>query len=181
MKRVFFLLLAVVLLLPGSGCTSRSAAKDKEEAAMPTAVPAGLKIDSFYKKYVNADGIPVVSSENVSDEALVRARKVINQLLSKRKDIKKHMVSRGCKVMIIGKDEQVCDLPEYAHICDTPENIAYWNWRARGFGGAPEHDVSASCGEENVLGLEQDKYYTESILVHEFAHIFHMVDRKSVV
>ena len=46
---------------------------------------------------------------------------------------------------------------------------------ARGFGGAPEHDLSASCGEENVLGLEGDRYRGESILVHEFAHIIHMV------
>lgn len=141
----------------------------------PTAVPATLGLDPFYKKYLDADGIPVVSSEKVRDEALVRAQKVIDQILSKRADLKKIMVHKGCKVMIIGEKEEVCEIPEYAHICDTPDNIAYWNKRARGFGGAPEHDFSASCGEENVLGLEGDRYLGESILVHEFAHIIHLV------
>lgn len=78
--------------------------------------------------------------------------------------------------MIIGEKEEVCDLPEYAHICDTPENIAYWNRRARGFGGSPEHDFSSSCGEENVCGLPGDRYVGESIMVHEFAHILHLID-----
>jgi alpha-glucosidase len=143
--------------------------------ARPTEVPASLGIDSFYKKYIDADGIPIVSSADVRDEALVRARRVIIQMLSKRADIKQYMVEKGCKVMIVGEKEEVCDIPEYAHICNTPENIAYWNRRARGFGGAPEHEVSASCGEENVLGLLTDRYMGESILVHEFAHILHMV------
>ena len=173
MKTQLIILLSIlVFTISLGGCNHR---KTAAEDVKPTSVPTTLGIDTFYQKYVDANGIPIVSSANVSDEALIRARKVITQLFLKRDDIRKHMISKGCKVMIIGKDEQVCDLPEYAHICDTPENIAYWNWRARGFGGAPEHDMSASCGEENVLGLETDKYYTESILVHEFAHIFHMV------
>jgi len=141
----------------------------------PTAVPTSLGIHAFYKKYLDADGIPVVASGNVSDEALMRARRVITQMLSKRPDIKAQMVKKGCKVMIIGEKEEVCELPEYAHICNSPENIAYLNKRARGFGGAPEDDFSASFGEENVLGLPSDRYKGESIMVHEFAHIFHMV------
>lgn len=77
--------------------------------------------------------------------------------------------------MVIGKDEDTCDLPEFAHICNSPDSIAYWNWRARGFGGAPEDEFSASCGEENLLALPQDKYTGENILIHEFAHLIHMV------
>lgn len=163
------------ILLVGSfvavSCTSGKATNKQEV----TEVPAGLNIDPFYKKYTDADGIPIVSSANVKDEALIRAGKVIGQILSKREDVKNHMIAKGCKVMVIGKNEEVCDIPEYQHICDTPENIAFWNRRARGFGGSPEHDFSASCGEENVLGLTTDKYLGESILVHEFAHILHMV------
>ena len=77
--------------------------------------------------------------------------------------------------MILGEHEEVCDLPEYAHICDTPENIVFWNKRARGFGGSPEDDYSASCGEENVLALPSDRYAGENILIHEFAHLIHTV------
>jgi len=94
-------------------------------------------------------------------------------MLSKRSDVRTVMVEKGCKLMIIGQHEQVCDLPEYKHLCNTPEKAAYWNQRARGFGGDPEGSYSASCGEENVLCLEGDRYVGESILVHEFAHLIH--------
>lgn len=77
--------------------------------------------------------------------------------------------------MVIGQKEEVCDLPEYAHICNSPENIAFWNKRARGFGGAPEDDLSSSCGEENLICLPGDRYEGENILVHEFAHLIHTV------
>ncbi len=141
----------------------------------PVAVPASLGLFPFYKKYMDANEIPVVSSEKVNDEALMRTCKVISQMLSKREDVKKAMVAKNCRFMVIAQKEEVCDIPEYAAICDTPENIAFWNKRARGFGGAPEDDYSASCGEENILSLPGDKYKGESILVHEFAHIIHTV------
>jgi alpha-glucosidase len=140
-----------------------------------SSVPISLKLDPFYKKYLDADGIPVVASENVADEALIRTRHVITVMLSKRPDVKRIMVKNGCKVMIIGRDEEVCDLPGYAHICNTPENITYLNKRARGFGGAPEDAFGASFGEENILCLESDRYKGECILVHEFAHLIHLV------
>jgi len=164
-----------VHMASGGGFAIRIQENPAGDSPVPGAVPTSLDIHAFYKKYLDADGIPVVASSNVRDEALMRARRVITQMLSKRPDIKAQMVKKGCKVMIIGEKEEVCELPEYAHICDTPENIAHWNKRARGFGGAPEDDFSASFGEENVLGLPGDRYKGESIMVHEFAHIFHMV------
>lgn len=121
-------------------------------------VPDSLQLSSFYKKYCDAEGIPVVSSAVVSNEALVRAARILPLMLAKRADVKQAMIDQRCKVMIIGEQEEVCDLPEYAHICDTPEHVAYWNRRARGFGGAPEDAFSASCGEENLLCLEGDRY-----------------------
>lgn len=138
-------------------------------------IPSGKNIPSFYKKYIETEGLYVTSSEKVSDEALLKACDIISLMLAKRADVKAHMVKKGCHVMIIGKDEATCDLPEFAHICNSPDSIAYWNWRARGFGGAPEDEFSASCGEENLLALPQDKYTGENILIHEFAHLIHMV------
>lgn len=139
-----------------------------------TAVPDSLGINRFYKKYLDAEGLPVISSDKVCDEALIRTRTVILQMLSKRPDVKDYMVSKGCRVMIIGATEEVCELPEYAQIC-TPDSTAFWNKRARGFGGAPQDDYSASFGEENVMCLPGDRYNGESIMVHEFSHIIHTV------
>lgn len=136
-------------------------------------IPEWLHADPFYKKYYDADGIPVISSGAVRDEALVATGEVISRMLSKCAEVKKAMVQGRVKFMVIGEHENVSDIPEYKYFCNTPERAAYWNQRARGFGGAPEGDQSASCGEENVLCLPGDRYRGESILVHEFAHIIH--------
>ena len=140
-----------------------------------TGIPEGKNIPSFYQKYIETEGLYVTSSGKVSDEALLKACDIISLMLAKRPDVKAHMVKKGCHVMIIGKDEETCDLPEFAHICNCEDSIKYWNWRARGFGGAPEDEFSSSCGEENLLALPQDKYAGENILIHEFAHLIHTV------
>ncbi|WP_455672588.1 glycoside hydrolase family 97 catalytic domain-containing protein [Phocaeicola sp.] len=140
-----------------------------------TGIPAGRDIPSFYKKYIETEGLYVTSSDRVSDEALLKACDIISLMLAKRPDVKAHMVKKGCHVMVIGKDEETCDLPEFAHICNCEDSIKYWNWRARGFGGAPEDEFSASCGEENLLALPKDKYKGENILIHEFSHLIHLI------
>lgn len=140
-----------------------------------TGIPEGKNNPSFYQKYIETEGLYVTSSGKVSDEALLKACDIISLMLAKRPDVKAHMVKKGCHVMIIGKDEETCDLPEFAHICNCEDSIKYWNWRARGFGGAPEDEFSSSCGEENLLALPQDKYVGENILIHEFAHLVHTV------
>ena len=140
-----------------------------------TGIPEGKNIPSFYQKYIETEGLYVTSSGKVSDEALLKACDIISLMLAKRPDVKAHMVKKGCHVMVIGKDEETCDLTEFAHICNCEDSIKYWNWRARGFGGAPEDEFSSSCGEENLLALPQDKYVGENILIHEFAHLIHTV------
>lgn len=146
----------------------------------PTGVPADKNIPAFYQKYLDADGIPVVSSARVSDEALLKARETVVLMLAKSPQVREQMMRKQCRVMVIGEKEEVCDLPEYAHICNSPEQIAFWNKRARGFGGSPEDDYSASCGEENLLALPSDRYTGENILIHEFAHLIHLVGITSV-
>jgi hypothetical protein len=44
----------------------------------------------------------------------------------------------------------------------------YWDQRARGLGGR-----ITSCGAENLLNLPGDRYRSENILIHEFAHSIH--------
>jgi len=127
-----------------------------------TAPPESFKLDPFYKKYVDAWGIPVFSSDKVADEALLEVKYLIKQVLSARPDILEGMAKRGVKIIVIGAKEQVTDIPEYSHMDE------YWNRRARGFGGR-----TTSCGEENLLNYEGDRYVGENIFLHEFAHCIH--------
>ena len=149
--------------------------KSYASAATPIVPPTNKHIDKFYKKYLDVDGMYVVSSENVSDSALLKTAEVMRAMLAKRPDIKKEMVDKGCYTMILGRNEQVCEMPEYKDFCNSGDSAAYWNKRARGFGGAPQGKFTASFGEENVLGLQRDKYRGESILVHEFSHLIHTI------
>jgi len=156
--------------------------------AMLSAPPQSFNLDPFYKKYADAYGIPVISSENVSDDALLTARDIINYMLLKRPDIREGMIKLGARLSIIGKDEMQTDLPECRNWkkptindgrltprerenYDKPGGIAsmtdreYWNQRARGMGG-----IQTSCAEENLLGIPGTRYFGENIMVHEFSH-----------
>ena len=54
-------------------------------------VPDSLGVDPFYKKYMDAIGIPVISSEKVPDDALLVARDIVNTMLAARPDLRKAM------------------------------------------------------------------------------------------
>ena len=173
MKTVAYLpkLLLIPLLI---GCAGCGESRQGRVSPVPEALCSGIDT-SFYKKYADADGFPVVASQHVRDEALLAACEIIPRMLAKRPDVAACMRREGCKVMIIGEKEQTLDLPEYWHLGKTEEEVAYWNRRTRGFGGAPEDRTSASCGEENLICLPGDRYEGENILIHEFSHIIHMV------
>ena len=156
--------------------------------AMITAPPEALGLDPFYKKYADAFGIPVVSSEKVEDDALLMARDIVNYMLVKRPDVRAVMIERKSRLLVMDQTEGETDLPERRDwkkpaIDDrrltpgeranynAPNGIAnmtdkqYWNARARGMGG----NVT-SCAEENLLGMPGTRYYGEHITVHEFSH-----------
>lgn len=143
---------------------------------------------TFYKKYVDAHGIPVIGSEKVPDAALLVARDIVVYMLADRPDIRREMVARGYRVGIMAVTEMTTDIPEQRdrkkpgpddrrltrterENYDKPGGIGsmsdkdYWDRRARGLGG-----VFTTGAEENVLGYPNTRYYGENILVHEWAH-----------
>ena len=138
-------------------------------AAQVTAPPPELKIPAFYKKYVSADGYPIVASENVNDYALKEAAYLINLMLAKRPDVRAAMIAGGSRMCIIGCGEFTTDLPGWEHL--TPKD--FWDARARGMGGS-QTDPLCSSAEENLLAYPGDPYATENILIHEFAHNIHL-------
>ncbi len=153
------------------------------------AVPAAFGYDpAFYKKYVDAHGIPVISSDKVPDAALLVARDIVVFMLGNRPDIRREMITRKFRVGIMAVTEMTTDIPEQRNRkkpalddprltrrerenYDKPGGIAsltdqeYWNRRARGLGG-----VYTTGAEENVLGYPGTRYYGENILVHEWSH-----------
>ena len=134
-----------------------------------TAPPAELKADPFYKKYVSANGLPVLASEKVDDYALKEAAFLVTEMFKLRPDVLAAMVKSGSRLCIIGYNEYTTDLPGWQHL--KPRD--FWDARARGMGGSLT-DPLCSCGEENLLGYPGDPYKTESIFIHELAHNIHL-------
>ena len=137
-------------------------------------VPASLGVSPFYKKYVDAQGIPVISSEKVPDDALVVARDIVITMLSARPDLRKALIDRRWRTGVIAEVEMTADIPEYANRkrpgAPAGEPVTqldrdYHAWRSRGLGGNP-----TTGAEENLLGYPGTRYFGEHIFVHEFSH-----------
>ena len=137
-------------------------------------VPASLGVSSFYTKYADALGIPVISSDKVPDAALLVARDIVNTMLSARPDLRKALIARAWRTGVIAEVEMTMDIPEYSRMKrpdaprDEPVTQAdrdYHANRSRGLGGNP-----TTGAEENLLGYPGTRYWGEHIFVHEFAH-----------
>lgn len=109
-----------------------------------------------------------------------------SEMLAHRPDLARNLTGRGYRIAVMAKDEALLDLPEMRAWTKPPRDDPrltrceikhydvrigkltdrqYWDARARGIGG--RHMVAA---EEDVLGLPLNRYFGETIFVHEFSH-----------
>lgn len=169
MKSVFVALVVAWLSYEPVVAEEKSATQGGVAMFEVAAPPAEMKLPPFYKKYVSANGYPIVSSGKVNDYALKEAAYLANMMLARRPDVRKAMVDGGSRLVVMAHDEFTTDVPEHSHM--TPKD--FWDARARGLGGS-RTDPVCSCGEENLLALKGDPYHAENILIHEFAHNIHL-------
>ena len=146
--------------------------------AVPEPLKAKLRLSDFYKKYVDCNGIHIMSSWRVPDSCLVQAHKTIYCMTSMLpKEVLDAMTRVDTRVAVMARYEGTTDIPEHASMRnDTTLN---WNLRARGLGGTLWEPIT-SCAEENILAYQIDKYHAEDILIHEFSHSIHLIGIKQV-
>jgi hypothetical protein len=162
----------IIALLAAGGCdggATKLIGADQPSMtckATPAPPPASLGLPAFYQKYLDATGVPVVSSAAPDDTALVQSCLVVEHMLKLRADIRERMIRRNMHVAIIGVNEKTTDIPEYADLYQAfPGN----DWDSlRGVGATLARPVS-SVGEENALCLSDDPYSGENVLVETFA------------
>jgi hypothetical protein len=157
--------------------------------APPAAIVERYKLDTtFYKKYADANGYPILGSAKVSDAAIAIVRDQVNYMLGSRPDVRDTMIAHGARIVVMAETEYTVDVPEQrgwtvpkyldprlttgemAHYYEpgglgSMTAAGYWNPRARGMGG-----TLTTCAEENVLGEYRTKYWGTNICVHEFSH-----------
>ena len=143
---------------------------DTPEITVP---PAYLELDPFYEKYMNVNGIHVISSWRVPDSCFYAAYVTVKALTDMLPaEVMESMTSHNTRIGIMSRYEGTTDIPEHAHLAnDTTLN---WDVRARGLGGTIKLPLT-TCAEENILAYQIDKYHAEDILIHEFAHTIHYV------
>jgi hypothetical protein len=122
----------------------------------------------FFSKELLFHGIPIKSHEVVSNEALFVAYDKLSLMLAHLPMIVSNQVAAHVELHIIGRDQVTTDLPEWRKDKGIPLEEYHGltrDQRTRGMGGR-----LTSCGEENLLKLDKDKYHGRDICLHEFAH-----------
>jgi hypothetical protein len=155
----------LLLLLAASGCSAHAA----NGVQTP---PPHLGLPSYYTKYIDASGIPIVSNSAVDDAALYKMQRIVNAMLNRDASVKQQVQARLRRVLIIPKNEGMTSLPEYANLDQTsPLPGMTWNQRAQGVAWTDALPY-VSCSEANLLhsGYPLDRYTDESICIHEMAH-----------
>jgi hypothetical protein len=174
-----FIASAGALLVLALVCGGAEAQVQPAAANIPgpvrAAVRQALSLSAFYKKYVDAKGLPVLGSDKVSDAALLEAAAIVDAMLAPRDDIRRALIGNRVRVAVMAPSELTTDIPEHSDL--TPKD--YWDKRARGLGATKERPAS-SCAEENLLNLPGDPYAGESIAIHEFAHTIHLLGLNSI-
>jgi alpha-glucosidase len=131
--------------------------------------PAQFKIDPYYTKFTYAREFPVVGSIHVSDEALLKANDTIRKMFAYRHDILKAMIDDGARLVVLGCNEKLSDLPEFNGSKDTAgfDEVRY-----------REYTPTLKCmvvSEENVLSLPKEPFVGECMVVHVFAKALYHV------
>jgi alpha-glucosidase len=122
----------------------------------------------FFSKELLFHGVPIKSHEVVSNEALIVAYDKLSMMLAHLPMIVSNQVANHVELHIIGRDQVTTDLPEWRKDKGKPLDEYHGltrDQRTRGMGGR-----LTSCGEENLLKLENDRYHGRDICLHEFAH-----------
>ena len=143
------------------------------QAQLTTSQSETYKLDpAFYTKATPASDILIVSSDNVSDFAHKETAYLFNTVMDTiHPQVAKRVRARKPLCLLIGHAEQTSDLPQFK-TDKTGEELDFYNWRRRGFVTELDNRPVAVFAEEDVLEYDGGMK-SESILIHEFAHLIH--------
>lgn len=111
--------------------TKTTISLDKPQITVP---PAYLELDPFYEKYMNVNGIHVISSWRVPDSCFHAAYVTVKALTDMlHAEVMKSMTSHNTRIGIMARYEGTTNIPKHVYLAnDTTLN---WDVRARGLGG----------------------------------------------
>ncbi len=132
------------------------------------APPPSFKIDPYYTKFSWAGEFPVIG-RGASDEAMLKANNTIGKMFSYRHDILKTLITNGVKLVVLGRDEKLTDLPELKNVSDTNIDL-----EIRFMDYSPATKILV-VPEENVLANPNDENVGPCLVIREFANAAYAV------
>jgi len=134
-----------------------------------TAPPEKFNIDPYYTKFTWAREFTVIGRQ-ASDEALLHANETIRRMFAYRQDILKALIAEDLKLVVLGPNEHIYDLPEYKRLKD-PRSV---DALARYLTYTPEMKLLV-VGQENVLADSGDMYVGDCQVIRVFADAIYRV------
>lgn len=131
--------------------------------------PKGMKIDPYYTKFTWAREFTVLGRE-ASDNALLEANDVIRKMFAYRHDILKALIADGVRLVVLGPNESLADLPEFA----SRERIHDIDLLARTLNYSPDTKLLV-VSEENVLGDPADPIIGSNQVIRVLANAAYQV------
>lgn len=136
--------------------------------------PSALGLDPYYRKYLDAGGIPVVAPADVDGAHLHSAAGIIVAMLANRADLRATMIQNSFRVILYKNDgcRGIFQIPELRTElppgrCDQDTlGAAAIQWLDNPFTGELLLIV-------DVYGVAPGSQYCNSVFVHEFAHLVH--------
>jgi hypothetical protein len=137
--------------------------------------PAKFNIDPYYTKFTWAREFIVIGRE-ASDEALLHTNETIRRMFAYRHDILKALIADDLKLVVLGPNEHIYDLPEYKKLTDSKSIDAL----ARYMTYTPQMKLLVVDGE-NVLANPKDMYVGDNQVIRVFADaIYHVTGTRPV-
>jgi len=139
----------------------------KQPSVIPP--PARFKADPYYTKFTWAREFVVVG-RGASDESMLQANDTIRKMFAYRHDILKALIGDGAKLVVLGKNEKLMDLPE----CKAVANQRKIDSNSRRL----SYNVDCKLvviGEEDIVLSGKGSKTTASPVIGEFAKALYVV------
>lgn len=163
-------------LPPVDGTTDTSQAPPSTSSSTTTtaAIPAATldctvtRVASVegYTRGCEVLGMRLLAADQVVRDALTAQAERVFEMLRSRPDLADALASANLEGRVIGSEQRIDDLPEFAELYDQYPGTD-WRRRGRSFPGTDLVPTFAGA-EENLVCLEDDIYEGEDIFVREF-------------
>lgn len=111
--------------------------------------PAVLGLDPFYEQYLDVGGVPIVSSADVPDEALVNVAQMLAEMLTHNPELRHDIANFPSHVAVLGQDEEMADIPEFGRVIAEHPDWGVFDGRTvaelRAVGGTPFLPVTVAA------------------------------------